>query len=65
MIDRFWNHFNVETKEHFYHSGARIENRHAMTEALVFNFELHEPNQLNVVDQQQNRQQLQLQLNFA
>ena len=40
MMDRFWNHFNVETQEHFYHGGGHIENRHAMTEALVFNFEL-------------------------
>ena len=43
MMDRFWNHFNVETQEHFYHGGGHIENRHAMIEALVFNFDLHEP----------------------
>ena len=43
MMDRFWNHFNVETKEHFYHSGGHIENRHAMIEVLVFNFDLHKP----------------------
>ncbi len=41
MIGRLWSHFNVETKEHFYHGGAHIENRHAMTEALVFNFDMH------------------------
>ena len=41
MIERLWNHFNVETKEHFYHSGGHIENRHSMIEALVFNFDLH------------------------
>lgn len=35
MMDRFWNHFNVETQEHFYHGGGHIENRHAMIEALV------------------------------
>jgi DNA adenine methylase len=39
MIDKFWGNFNIETTEHFYHSGGHIENRHAMTEALVFNFE--------------------------
>lgn len=43
MMGRFWNNFNVMTQEHFYHSGARIENRHAVIEALVFNFDLHEP----------------------
>lgn len=42
MINRFWNHFNIETQEHFYHGGGHIENRHAMVEALVYNFELHE-----------------------
>ncbi len=40
MMNQLWNRFNVETKEHFYHGGGHIENRHAMTEALVFNFEL-------------------------
>ena len=40
MIDKFWNRFNIQTQEHFYHSGGHIENRHAMVEALVFNFEL-------------------------
>lgn len=38
MIDKYRGRFNVVTQEHFYHSGARIENRHAMTEALVYNF---------------------------
>lgn len=40
MIDRYWGNFNVMTKEHFYHSGGHIENRHAMVEALVYNFDL-------------------------
>lgn len=40
MIGKLWGHFNVITKEHFYHGGGHIENRHAMTEALVYNFEL-------------------------
>lgn len=65
MMEKFWNHFNIETQEHFYHSGARLENRHAMVEALVFNFELHEPNHINIAEQQQEKQQLQLQLKFA
>lgn len=42
MLDKFWNKFNVKTKEHFYHSGAKVENRHSMIEALVFNFDLAE-----------------------
>lgn len=40
MIDRYWGNFNVMTKEHFYHSGGHIENRHAVVEALVYNFDL-------------------------
>ena len=36
-----------------------------MIEALVFNFELHEPNQINIVEQQQKELQLQLELDFA
>ena len=40
MINKFWGRFNIETQEHFYHGGGHIENRHAMVEALVFNFEL-------------------------
>lgn len=43
MIDRYWGNFNVMTKEHFYHSGGHIENRHAVVEALVYNFELRPP----------------------
>lgn len=58
MIDRFWNHFNVETKDHFYHGGGHLENRHAMVEALVFNFELQEQAEAQIEDAQ-------LELNFA
>ena len=42
MMQRFWNNFNVETQQHFYHGGGHIENRHEMIEALVFNFDLRE-----------------------
>ncbi|MBR1871115.1 MAG: Dam family site-specific DNA-(adenine-N6)-methyltransferase [Kiritimatiellae bacterium] len=40
MMNRFWHKFNIATKDHFYHNGAKIENRHAVVEALVFNFDL-------------------------
>ena len=39
MINRLWGNFNVLTKDHFYHGGGHIENRHSIVEALVFNFE--------------------------
>lgn len=42
MIDKYWNNFNIITKDHFYHSGGNIENRNTIVEALVFNFELKE-----------------------
>jgi DNA adenine methylase len=57
MMDRFWNHFNVMTQEHFYHGGGHIENRHPMVEALVYNFELEEAQNQEV--------ELQLELAFA
>lgn len=39
MIDRFWNTFNIVTKDHFYHNGANVENRNSVVEALVCNFD--------------------------
>ena len=45
MIKKYWNNFNIQTTEHFYHSGAHIENRHPMVEALVFNFDLQDKKQ--------------------
>ena len=40
MISKFWNKFNIVTKDHFYHSGGNIENRKTVVEALVCNFNL-------------------------
>lgn len=39
MINKFWNKFNIMTKDHFYHNGGNIENRRTIVEALVCNFE--------------------------
>jgi DNA adenine methylase len=41
MLTKYWNDFNIVTKDHFYHSGGKIENRNSVVEALVFNFEAH------------------------
>ena len=60
MMDRFWNNFNVETQEHFYQAGGHLENRHAMVEALVFNFDIQAEPKV-----QRIQQPLQLQLDFA
>lgn len=40
MIKKFWSKFNIITRDHFYHSGGKIENRKTIVEALVCNFEL-------------------------
>jgi len=40
MISKFWNKFNIVTKDHFYHSGGSIENRRTIVEALVCNFNI-------------------------
>jgi DNA adenine methylase len=39
MINDLWGEFNLVTKDHFYHSGGKIENRNSIVEALVFNFD--------------------------
>lgn len=38
-IEKFWQNFIINTKEHFYHIGAKENNRNPMTEALIVNFE--------------------------
>ena len=38
-IKKFWNKFNIITKEHYYHVGGKAENRNSMTEALIVNFD--------------------------
>lgn len=39
MVNRYWAKFNIVTRDHFYHSGGKLENRRSIVEALVFNFE--------------------------
>lgn len=41
MIEKYWSSFNILTKDHFYHSGGKIENRKSIVEALICNFELN------------------------
>ncbi|MCX6149534.1 MAG: Dam family site-specific DNA-(adenine-N6)-methyltransferase [Ignavibacteriales bacterium] len=47
MIKKYWNKFNIVTKDHFYHSGGKVENRRTIVEALVCNFELDQINKHN------------------
>lgn len=38
LLDSLWSEFHVITKEHYYHVGAKEDNRNSMLEALVMNF---------------------------
>ena len=38
-LEKYWNGFTTMTREHFYHVGAKEENRNPMLEALVMNFD--------------------------
>ncbi len=38
-VEKYWERFHILTKDHFYHSGAKEENRNPIVEALVMNFE--------------------------
>lgn len=40
MIEKYWNKFNIITKDHFYHNGGSINNRRSMVEALICNFDI-------------------------
>lgn len=40
MMENLWSQFNVATKNHFYHNGGSVDNRHSIVEALVYNFDL-------------------------
>jgi DNA adenine methylase len=37
-LDSLWKKYNIVTTEHFYHLGAKEENRNAITEALILNY---------------------------
>ena len=38
MVEKYWSNFNIVSKDHFYHSGGKEENRRSVVEALVCNF---------------------------
>ena len=54
-IDQLWSGFYIVTRDHFYHVGAKEENRKPMLEALVMNY-------TPVVEKQDEEQYLQPQL---
>lgn len=40
-INSIWSRYNIITREHFYHVGAKEDNRNPMLEALITNFDTH------------------------
>lgn len=43
-IDILWSKFNIITTEHFYHLGAKEENRNSILEALIYNYTIENKN---------------------
>ncbi|MFN8289529.1 MAG: Dam family site-specific DNA-(adenine-N6)-methyltransferase [Chitinophagaceae bacterium] len=61
MIKKFWNKFNILTKDHFYHSGGKVENRQTVVEALICNFNVDDKEKHNHgVKEQKKSNQLEL-----
>lgn len=58
MIGKYWNQFNIITKDHFYHSGGKVENRRTVVEALVVNFKLSDTIQQHNHGQREKNKQL-------
>ena len=38
-IEKYWNKFNIITKDHFYFAGEKEENRNPVVEALIYNYQ--------------------------
>jgi DNA adenine methylase len=60
MIKKYWNKFNILTKDHFYHNGGSIENRKAVVEALVCNFDISEVGYNYIANKKEKVKQLEL-----
>ena len=54
-LQNLWKNYNLVTTEHFYHLGGKEENRNAVTEALILNFE-------NINSPKEEEEKLSLQL---
>lgn len=39
-INKYWSRFNIFTRNHFYHVGAREVNRNSIVEAVITNFDI-------------------------
>ena len=63
-IPKLWSEFNVITREHFYHVGAKESNRKPMLEALITNFKPAGPMPRKNTDELNNYAADALQLRF-
>jgi DNA adenine methylase len=63
-IPNLWSEFNVITREHFYHVGAKESNRKPMLEALVTNFEPAAPESRKAAGQSDPYETEPIQLKF-
>lgn len=63
-ISTFWSEFNVITRAHFYHVGAKESNRKPMLEALVTNFEPAAPESRKAAGQSDTYETEPIQLKF-
>lgn len=53
FVKSLWSQFSLRTREHFYHVGAKESNRNPMLEALVTNYSLPSPPNLEEMRQEQ------------
>ncbi len=58
MVKKYWNQFNVVTRDHFYHSGGKLENRRTIVEALIFNFNADISDHNHLVSAKEKKEQL-------
>jgi DNA adenine methylase len=66
MIKKYWNKFNIITKDHFYHNGANLENRREVVEAIVCNFDINGIAKHNHGVKQKSKEiQLELEMEYA
>jgi DNA adenine methylase len=52
-IEKFWNNFDILTREHFYHVGGKEKNRNPMIEAIVTNVQITKLDIKNISSQPQ------------
>lgn len=54
LVSLHWKEYNLHTKEHFYHSGGKLENRNSIVEALIYNYDKipkhRKPDQLSIFE---------------